>query len=113
MKTALFTLVLIGIVLFTVQCSSVKLTSPAETDLESAKKMYPNITLDELKKGHEVYTTKCNRCHGLKNPTTYSSEQWTKIIGSMAPKAKLDENQKNLLTQYLMYARTSTTPAVK
>lgn len=113
MKTGLLTFFVLGIIFLTVQCSSVKLSAPADADLEAAKKLYPNISLEDLKKGHEVYTTKCNRCHGLKNPTNYSSEQWTKIIGSMAPKAKLDENQKAMLTQYLMYARTTIVPVSK
>jgi len=55
-----------------------------------------------VEQGKTVYTTRCNRCHGLKDVTAYTTERWEGILKSMIPKAKLDETQAQQVTAYVM-----------
>jgi len=45
--------------------------------------------------GERVYKSKCGECHKLENPADYTSDQWIRIMKSMAKKAKLNESEKN------------------
>jgi cytochrome c5 len=53
------------------------------------------------KKGKEVYEAKCGRCHDLKTPDTYNEVRWVKIVDWMAPKAKLDAAEKEVVLAYV------------
>lgn len=106
MKKKLLALsVLLGMV-FLFQCKAPQMIStPNESVLQVAKKMFPEITLVDLTKGHELYTTKCAKCHDAKNPVKFSAEEWPKILSKMAPKAKLTEEEKAWVNQYFLTAR--------
>ena len=52
--------------------------------------------------GKTVYTTRCNRCHGLKNTENYTEQQWTGILKNMIPKARLNEDESKQVTAYVM-----------
>jgi mono/diheme cytochrome c family protein len=51
--------------------------------------------------GHTVYTAKCGRCHGLKDPGNYTAERWEPILKAMAPKAKLSEEETAQVRAYV------------
>jgi hypothetical protein len=74
--------------LFIVSCSS-KFTPPAptEADVLRAAASFPNITLSELNEGKMHFEVNCSKCHGLKNPTSRSEEQWNSIVPKMTAKA--------------------------
>jgi mono/diheme cytochrome c family protein len=56
--------------------------------------------------GKETFKAKCGRCHELKPAETYTAAKWVKIIDWMAPKAKLDESEKeNVLAYVSFYAK--------
>jgi mono/diheme cytochrome c family protein len=52
--------------------------------------------------GQTVYETKCKQCHALKNTENFAAEKWPGIMKSMAPKAKLTEEETNQVTAYVM-----------
>jgi hypothetical protein len=52
--------------------------------------------------GKVIYTGKCSRCHDMKDPSAYAAERWPSILKSMIPKAKLNAEQANQLTAYVM-----------
>jgi hypothetical protein len=52
--------------------------------------------------GKVIYTGKCSRCHDMKEPSAYTAERWPSILKSMIPKAKLNTEQANQLTAYVM-----------
>ncbi|RYD89712.1 MAG: hypothetical protein EOP50_17130 [Sphingobacteriales bacterium] len=57
-----------------------------------------NPATAKIEAGHQVYTAKCGRCHALKEPSHYTAERWVPILQSMAPKAKLnDEETANVM----------------
>ena len=52
--------------------------------------------------GQIVYTTRCNRCHGLKIVENYTAQQWENILKIMVPKAGLNESESKQVTAYVM-----------
>ncbi len=54
-----------------------------QSKVEKVKSKFENYSLAEFKEGKTLYETKCNTCHSLKNPTSYSEEKWTAIVPKM------------------------------
>ncbi|HVZ57789.1 MAG TPA: hypothetical protein VG870_14115 [Chitinophagaceae bacterium] len=65
-------------------------TQPAATD----------ASLAEL--GKTVLSTKCTKCHGLKNPGDFTAQRWDGILKSMIPKAKLTDDEAKQVTAYVL-----------
>ena len=106
MKHKILSLILVAGLAILFQCTPAKiLMAPAQNDMSVAQKLFPDISIGDLTKGHEIYTTKCAKCHGAKNPAKFSSEEWPKILGKMAPKAKLSEVEKTLVNQYFLVTK--------
>jgi hypothetical protein len=59
-------------------------------------------TVGDAVTGQATYTAKCGRCHGLKDPTHYTSTQWVPILNSMAVKAQLDTTEKANVLAYVL-----------
>ncbi|MGC4038003.1 MAG: cytochrome c [Chitinophagaceae bacterium] len=51
--------------------------------------------------GHNIYTTKCTKCHAAKVVDNYTTEKWADILKAMIPKAKLDETEAAQVTAYV------------
>ncbi|MEP6711830.1 MAG: hypothetical protein ABJA37_05430 [Ferruginibacter sp.] len=54
--------------------------------------------------GHDIYTAKCGRCHGLKKVDDYTTTQWAPIMERMAIKARLDSTEKANVIAYVQLA---------
>jgi cytochrome c5 len=52
--------------------------------------------------GEKIYQTSCGRCHDLKNPNEYTVNEWRPIMNRMAPKARLNDDQKNNVLAFLI-----------
>ncbi len=59
-------------------------------------------TADELAQGKTIYDNSCGKCHDLPEPTAFTSVQWVGIMNSMAPKAKLTDEQHQLVYDYVV-----------
>jgi len=55
----------------------------------------------DLAQGKIIYEGKCGRCHKLYDPTSFSAEEWKPIVTRMQPKAKITDEQKDLVYAYL------------
>ncbi len=93
MKPLLIVLLLVASVACTTQ-----IYAPTEANVN---KVQP-ATLAELQQGHDLFQNKCGKCHKLPNPAKHSKDEWTKILGKMAPKAKLSTEQSDLVYKYVM-----------
>jgi len=83
-------------------CTAIRLTQPAEKDLEVMQQKVPSITYQEVVAGYNIYRTKCNGCHGLYKPAKYTPQQWERLLPEMMTRAKIyDESQKKLLMNFL------------
>jgi cytochrome c5 len=81
-------------------------TAPsAPTDeqmVAAAQSKYPNTTLENFKKGHDLYYGACTKCHNPKNIAHLQEAEIPSIVNSMAHKAKISEEEKNAVLQYIM-----------
>ena len=60
------------------------------------------ITAEYLVQGKVVFDNSCGKCHDLPNPTDHNAQDWVGIMNSMAPKAKLNEEQHQMVYDYIV-----------
>lgn len=63
-------------------------------------------TADQLAQGKTIFENACKRCHKLPNPDDFTSVEWVGIMNSMAPKAKLNDEQHQWVYDYIVSAKT-------
>lgn len=85
---------IVAITAFFVYSCTPKTTPVAEGSQKSAS--------EKLAEGKTIYDNSCGKCHELPAPTAYTSEAWVGIMNSMAPKAKLTEEQHKLVYDYVV-----------
>ncbi|WP_143304530.1 cytochrome c [Chitinophaga vietnamensis] len=92
MKT-LLQLMLIAILLWS--CS--KGTAPTESAaaVEATFAKYPDSP------GKTIYRENCNKCHRYRLPETRTADKWPGIIDKMARKAKLTDEQKAAVLEFV------------
>jgi mono/diheme cytochrome c family protein len=111
MKKILTSTLIIG--LFAVACKSKKSVAksmsnePGETQLTALKAKVPEATMDDLKKGHNIFYGTCTTCHGAKDVTGFTEDELQKTINRMAPKAKLTESEKDAVWKYALAVNLS------
>ena len=62
------------------------------------------ITKENLQKGRELYVNNCASCHQLYLPNKYDNKVWSFWLDDMQPKAKITNEQKQLIYNYLINA---------
>lgn len=77
---------------FTVSCGP-KSTAVTEPKFSSA---------ENLAQGKTVFENSCNRCHKLPDPAKHDDQGWIKTLSRMAPKAKLTDEQHQMVYDYLI-----------
>ena len=60
------------------------------------------ITAEYLAQGKVVFDNSCGKCHDLPNPSDHNAQDWVGIMNSMAPKAKLNEEQHQMVYDYIV-----------
>lgn len=60
-----------------------------------------------LLRGRELYTTRCTECHLPQPIAKYSIAQWHTIVGEMAPRAKLNSDDRSALEAYVAAVRAA------
>jgi hypothetical protein len=69
---------------------------------------YPEAPPDALADGRQLFVGSCGKggfCHKLPTPKSRSEEQWPLILDRMAKKAKLDDDQKELVLGFVLAVR--------
>ncbi len=115
-------LLALSILAFVLACKSKKLTTasatssatnltkmvPTDKELTTAKTIWAQSTIEELKAGQLIYFTKCNTCHENFEIVKFSEKKWYHEIDDMSPKAELSAAEKTKLTQYIIsYLKTN------
>jgi len=70
------------------------------TLLEQREERLAAATSD-LERGQIYYETSCQRCHALYMPRTFTARSWDRYVRRYGPRARLDEEQKELVLLYL------------
>ena len=80
-------------VLFAASCS---VTLGPDSKLgKMAMKGYTN-------EGKVVFESKCGKCHDLPTASSFSAEEWKTIMLRMQPKAKITDEQRDAVYNYLV-----------
>lgn len=81
--------------LLVVSCTT---KAPVATATPSA----PTSSPEQIAQGKTIFENSCGRCHKLPDPTSHNSVQWVGIMNSMAPKAKLTDDQHQWVYDYIV-----------
>lgn len=57
---------------------------------------------EQLAQGKTIFENSCNKCHGLPNPEKHDDQGWIKTLSRMAPRAKLSDDQHQMVYDYLI-----------
>jgi len=74
---------------------------PTESDLNKINTADSKVTLEELKKGYNLYVANCGGCHWLPPPASKNKTEWEKIFPEMFAKIPLSQEQQALIRQYV------------
>lgn len=96
-----------------VKCSSSKktattapnTTASSTTNVAIAEKvdeLKKQFSEDQLQQGKTIFESKCHKCHGLKRPETHTFSKYSKVLPSMIKKARLSDEEGNLVRAYLL-----------
>lgn len=77
-------------------------TNPTEAQLAAVKAKEPSATMEDLKKGHDIFYGACTNCHGAKDITGFSEDHLRKTVDQMAPKAHLSDEEKQAVWKYAL-----------
>lgn len=58
----------------------------------------------KIAEGKTIYENACNKCHGLFEPSKHTDEEWINTLSRMAPRAKLTNDQHQMVYDYLSTA---------
>lgn len=59
-------------------------------------------TAEEIAQGKTIFENSCGKCHKLPDPASHNPVQWVGIMNSMAPKAKLNDDQHKWVYDYIV-----------
>lgn len=51
--------------------------------------------------GKDLYVSKCTACHKAYEPELHTKDEWQKILDEMGSKAKLTNDEKTIILNYL------------
>lgn len=51
--------------------------------------------------GKDLYVSKCTACHKAYGPELHTADEWRKILDDMGRKAKLSDDEKTIILNYL------------
>lgn len=88
-------------------CCSPSVYKPTVADVESGKKNYSDLTIEQLNSGFHLYTNKCGSCHTLYKPQEITKDRWAKILPDMKIEAHLSDKEYELITRYIKSKRES------
>ncbi|AZA91476.1 trimethylamine-N-oxide reductase c-type cytochrome TorC [Chryseobacterium nakagawai] len=57
---------------------------------------------EQLAQGKTIFENSCAKCHKLPEPTKHDNQGWINTLSRMAPKAKLNDDQHQMVYDYLI-----------
>jgi hypothetical protein len=60
-----------------------------------------NNQLTKFPEGRELYLSKCTSCHRAYEREKFTAEKWKAVLEEMTVKAKLNDEEKTLILNYL------------
>ncbi|MGJ8671358.1 c-type cytochrome [Rubritalea sp.] len=63
-----------------------------------------NIPIEDLGRGHAIFTRQCMQCHEKRIPNEIPTKEWHVIVPGMAWNAGLSKEEEKLVTDYVVAA---------
>lgn len=82
--------------------ASVACTTQIYVPTEANVNKVQTASLAELQQGHDIFQNHCGKCHKLPKPEKHTKDAWQKILVKMAPKAKINPEQSDLVYKYVV-----------
>ncbi|WP_370896536.1 cytochrome C [Chryseobacterium gossypii] len=57
---------------------------------------------EQLAQGKTIFESSCNKCNKLPDPAKHDEQGWIKTLSRMAPKARLTDEQHQMVYDYLI-----------
>ncbi len=103
------TITLSVILFFIGWACAVTIPSLSDEQTRIASQQWPDVTVESLSKGRDLYIRHCAGCHSLHSPIEYSSARWPKVVAEMSRKARLHGEDSLLVLRYLQSASLTAT----
>ena len=87
-------------------CAATSKFAPVADELPAMQSKVPGISYDEAMQGYKLYATHCSNCHRLHNPKEYTVVEWIKILPEMFDKAKLKNEENQILLRNYIIAKS-------
>lgn len=71
---------------------------------EWAAHQWPGMDAAQLEEARALYAARCSGCHNVILPKENSIEEWDVMLNKMAPKAKINEQEKETIRRYIVSA---------
>lgn len=75
--------------------------------MDAALASAAGLSVQEISDATRLYVAKCARCHKFYNPAEYGDAEWHSWMTKMSRKARLKQDQQDLLSRYLEAFRTA------
>lgn len=85
-------------------CAGAGALEPDARDARWAEGRWPGTTVASLQGGRTLFVSKCGACHQLPDPGVKTPDEWASVIGEMAPRAKLSDDDRESVLRYLSAA---------
>ena len=82
-------------------CCTNALYKPTLADVEEGKKVFPDLTIEQLNKAVVLYGNRCGSCHKLYVPSNVTSAKWAEMLPKMQVRAKLNDTEFDLIKKYV------------
>ena len=92
-----------------VACGRAAVPEPTAADASRGSAHFPDLTLNELHQGRQLYLSRCGTCHVLKRPVELPPEQWQVEVDEMRGKngVKLSDDEARAIVRYLAVAASA------
>ncbi|WDF70325.1 c-type cytochrome [Sphingobacterium oryzagri] len=70
--------------------------------VENKKQILAKYSPEQIETGETLFANNCAKCHKLKAAEGHTPEQWNSILKRMIPKAKLNDEDGQLVRAYII-----------
>ena len=94
-------LILAGLALVLTGCQNGAPTGRASSIPAPDPARLAMLPADEVAAAAKLYALKCAKCHQFYDPAQYTEAEWSSWMTKMAKKARLQPDQREILSRYL------------
>jgi mono/diheme cytochrome c family protein len=85
---------------------------PTTAQLAAARASDPDLSLEDLQRGHDTYVKRCGSCHALRSPSERAPDAWPLEVRRMQTQhqVRLSADEQRDIVRYLRAASQSPAP---